>query len=341
MMVLIGVDPHKGSHTAVAIDREEAPLGELRVRSSRSQCEQLLAWAAQFPHRRWAIESASGLGYLVAQQLVAAGEDVLDVPPTLSARVRVLDSTKSSKNDPHDARSAAVVALRHRRLRPVVLDDHRAILRMLANRHHALGSLRTQAVNRLHAQLANLTPGGLPARLSAQRAAELLERIDPHDGVAAERKHQAAALIADVIRLDAEIKAVKARIAIAVEAADTTVTDVYGVGAIVAAIAIAHAGDVTRFASRNHFASYAGTAPIEASSGPKKRHRLNPRGNRQLNHAIHMAAITQIRNPTPGRVYFDRKLAEGKTKKEALRALKRRVSDAIYRALLADATRLK
>jgi transposase len=339
MMVLIGVDPHKGSHTAVAIDRDETALGELRVRSSKTQCAQLLEWATQFPTRRWAIESASGLGYLVAQQLVAAGEDVVDVPPTLSARVRVLDSTKSAKNDPHDARSAAVVALRHRQLRPVVLDDHRAILRMLANRRHALGSLRTQAVNRLHAQLANLVPGGLPAPLSAKRARALLEGVDPADGVAAERKHQACALLDDVIRLDAEIKEVRGRIVVAVEATKTTVTDVYGVGPIVAAIVLAHAGDVTRFASRNHFASYTGTAPIEASSGPKKRHRLNPRGNRQLNHAIHIAAISQIRNDTDGRVFFDRKLAEGKTRKEALRALKRRVSDAIYRALLDDAGR--
>ena len=339
MMVLIGVDPHKGSHTAVAIDRDEECLGELQVRSSKQQCDQLLAWARRFPQRRWAIESASGLGYLLAQQLVAAGEDVLDVPPTLSARVRVLDSTKSAKNDPHDARSAAIVALRHRRLRQVPRDDHGAILRMLANRYHDLGRLRTQAACRLHAQLTNLIPGGLPGRLSAKRASALLEEICPTDGVMAERTHQAMALLGDVRRLDLELRAVKGRIGVAVEAADTTLTDVYGVGPIVAAIVLGHSGEVSRFATRHHFASYAGTAPLEASSGPKQRHRLNPRGNRQLNHAIHMAAVTQISNDTPGRAYYDRKMAEGKTKKEALRALKRRVTDAVYRALVADTTR--
>ena len=137
-LVVIGIDPHKGSHTAVAVDRDETELGGVRVRSSKKQCDMLLEWADRFGERRWAIESASGLGYLLAQQLVAAGEDVVDVPPTLSARVRVLDSTKASKSDPHDARSAAIVALRHRQLRTVTADDHAAILRMLANRHHAL-----------------------------------------------------------------------------------------------------------------------------------------------------------------------------------------------------------
>jgi transposase len=131
-MVLIGIDPHKGSHTVVAIDRDETKLAELRLRSSKQQCVRLLDWAAVFPQRRWAIESASGLGYLVAQQLVAAGEDVVDVPPMLASRVRVLGSGKAQKNDPNDALSTAIAALRGRRLRQVHLDDHVAIIRMLA-----------------------------------------------------------------------------------------------------------------------------------------------------------------------------------------------------------------
>ena len=338
-MVLIGVDPHKSSHTAVAIDGDETALAEIRVRAAKGQCDRLLAWAAPFSQRRWAIESASGLGYLLAQQLVAAGEDVVDVPPMLSARVRVLGSGKSAKNDPNDALSAAIAALRHRRLRPVVADDHRAILRMLADRHHNLTALRTQAVCRLHAMLAALVPGGFGGRLSAKRAAVVLASVRPADGVAAERKHQARDLLADVRRLDAEITAVKERIAVAVEAAKTSVVEVYGVGPIVAAIVVGQSGDVSRFATRHHYASYTGTAPIEASSGPTKRHRLNPRGNRQLNHALHLAAITQIRNDTPGRAYYDRKIAAGKSKKEALRALKRRISDAVYRQLVADLER--
>jgi transposase len=338
-MVMIGVDPHKGSHTAVAIDRDERELDALRLRSSSKQCDVLLDWADRFPQRRWAIESASGLGYLLAQQLVAAGEDVVDVPPTLSARVRVLDSTKASKNDPHDARSAAIVALRHRHLRPVAADDHPAILRMLANRHHALAALRTQAVCRLHAQLANLSPGGLPGKMSPKRARELLATIHPDTGVIAERTQQAVELVDDVVRLDREVREIKRRIAVAVDATGTSLLDIFGAGPVVASIVIGHVVDVHRFPSRSHFANYAGVAPIEASSGPKTRHRLNPRGNRQLNHALHIIAIAQIAHDCEGRVYFERKLAEHKTNKEALRALKRRLADVVYRALVADAAR--
>lgn len=338
-VVTIGVDPHKGSHTAVAVDRDENELDGMRVQSSTKQCDVLLDWADRFPQRRWAIESASGLGYLLAQQLVAAGEDVVDVPPTLSARVRVLDSTKASKNDPHDARAAAIVALRHRQLRSVTADDHPAILRMLANRHHALTRLRTQAVCRLHAQLANLKPGGLPATFTAQRTRELLATVPSETGVVAERKHQALALLDDVVRIDREVRAIKRRMSLAVEATGTSLLDIYGVGPVVASIVMGHVVDVGRFPTRGHFASYAGVAPIEASSGPKKRHRLNPRGNRQLNHALHIIAVAQISHGSAGRVYYDRKLSEHKTKKEAMRALKRRLADVVYRGLVADAHR--
>ena len=155
----------------------------------------------------------------------------------------------------------------------------------------------------------------------------------------AERRRQIADLVADVARLDIEIKDIKLRARLAVKASKTSLVDLHGVGPIVAALVLGHSGDVTRFASRHHYASYNGTAPIEASSGPKKRHRLNPRGNRQLNHAIHMIAISQIRSDTAGRAYYQRKLEEKGSKKEALRALKRRISDAVYRQLLIDADR--
>lgn len=337
MKVLIGVDPHNATHTAVAIDGDETKLRELKVRATKNQCDELLAWAEVFPDRRWAVESAAGLGYLLSQQLVAAGETVVDVPPTLSARVRVLGSGKSSKNDPNDALATAVAALRGRRLREVTADDHAVICRMLGDRHHQLTALRTQAVCRLHAQLGNLIPGGLSGALTPARAVTLLRAVRPVDGVVAERKQQAVDLVGDVRRLDRDVAAIKARVKVAVAASDTSLLDVYGIGPVVAALIIGHAGDVTRFASRHHFASYNGTAPIEASSGPKKRHRLNPRGNRTLNHALHIIAVCQIRYDTPGRAYYLRKIDEGKTKKEALRALKRRVSDAVYRQLVVDA----
>ena len=142
--VMIGVDPHKGSHTAVAIGGDEAQLAKLRVRSSRRQLDQLLEWAARFEQRTWAIESAGGLGYLLAQQLVGAGEQVLDVPATLAARVRVLGTGRSNKNDPNDAHSVAVAALRAPRLASVTRADHAGVLRLLAKRNNDLGGLGTR-----------------------------------------------------------------------------------------------------------------------------------------------------------------------------------------------------
>ena len=336
-MVLIGVDPHKASHTAVAIDGEERPVAQLRVAADRSQLQRLLAWAEPLgDDRMWAEESAGGLGRLLAQQLVAAGETVVDVPATLAARVRLLGSTKAAKNAPNDALSTAIAGLRHRDLRPVAVDDHAAVLRMLADRHKDLVALRTQTACRLHVALRELVAGGAPLRLKADRAATLLRNVRPTNVVEAERKRIAHDLLADVRRLDRDITAIKARIADAVAAANTALLEIHGVGPIVAAIILGHVGDPRRFPTRDRFASYNGTAPIEASSGPRARHRLNPRGNRQLNHALHLIAVTQVGHDTAGRAYYERKLAEGKTKKEALRALKRRISDAVWRELQAD-----
>jgi transposase len=336
---IIGIDPHKGSHTAAVLDEREALIGELRVEADRRQRDRLLAFAAPFEPRTWAIEAAGGLGALLAQQLVAVGETVVDVPPALSARARLLDSGHTDKTDPHDARSAAVVALRHESLQQVRPVDHTAVLRLLADRRQDLIGLRTRTVCRLHALLCLLTPGGMSQRLSADRAAKALRGIRPAEAVAAERKHMALELLADLRRLDSQLVAIGERITDAIAASGTTVTDVFGVGPIVAATILGHTGHIARFPTQGHFARYNATAPIEASSGPKVRHRLNPRGNRRLNHALHIAAVTQIAHDTPGRVYFERKLAEGKTRKEALRALKRRISDAVYRQLLADTRR--
>jgi transposase len=127
--VMIGVDPHKGSHTAVVIGPAEEPLGELRIRASAVQARKLIAWAAAWPERTWAVEGAGGLGHLLAQQLTAAGERVLDVQPKLAARVR-LQAGDTNKNDPNDALSVAIAALRSRSSREVIADDHAAVLKI-------------------------------------------------------------------------------------------------------------------------------------------------------------------------------------------------------------------
>ena len=339
--VMIGIDPHKASHTATAIDPAENELGQLRVRAAAGQVERLLAWAQAWPERTWAIENAGGLGYLLAQQLIAAGERVLDVHPKLAARVRLLATGDINKNDPNDARSVAIAALRSPAVKPVAAEDHKAVMKVWAKRHRDLGSSRTQLVCRLHALLCELVPGGgISKELSVGKANQVLTDIDPEGAVAVARYQLAEAFIDDLRRIDEQIRDTKKRITAAVTASKTTVTEIFGAGPVVAAMAKGDTGDVRRFANRDRFASYNGTAPIEVSSGPKKIYRLSRRGNRQMNHAIHIIAVTQLRFPdTEGRAYLERKLAEGKTGKEALRSLKRRISDQLYARLLEDARR--
>jgi transposase len=334
---MIGIDPHKGSHTAVAIDAAEAQLGTLQVRASAGQAGALIGWAAAWPARTWAVEGAGGLGHLLAQQLVAAGELVLDVQPKLGSRVRLLSSGKSNKNDPNDALSVAIAALRSPGRTVVTADDHAAVLKVWAKRHRDLARLRCQAACRLHATLCQIIPGGVSKAITTTAAAALLEANPPAGPVAAARHQVAAELAADLRRLDGKLAETRKTITAAVRASGSTVTSIFGVGPIIAATVLGDVADITRFPSADRFAAYNGTAPVEVSSGKRKVFRLSRRGNRRLNHAIHMAAVTQIRQRhSDGRAYYDKKRAEGKTGKEALRALKRKISDAIYRQLQAD-----
>ena len=338
--VMIGVDPHKGSHTAVAIGAAEEPLGQVRVRASAVQAERLLAWAVSWPQRTWAVEGAAGLGHLLAQQLVVAGERVLDVQRKLGARVRLLASGDTNKNDPNDARSVAIAALRSQACRPVRPDDHAAVLKVWAKRHRDLGRARTQVVCRLHAVLCELVPGGVSKRITAAHATRVLEQVTASGAVGQARWDLAADFLDDLRRIDAQMREVRKRLTAAVQASGTTLTEIFGVGPVIAAMVIGETGDGGRFAGRDRFAAYNGTAPVEVSSGHRKVHRLSRRGNRRLNHAVHMAAVTQVsQRHSGGRAYYDKKVAEGKTAKEALRALKRQVSDAIYKHLKADAAR--
>jgi len=339
-VVMIGVDPHKGSHTAVAVGADEAVLGQIRVRASAAQAQRLLAWAAAWPERTWAVEGAGGLGHLLAQELVAAGERVLDVQPKLAARVRLLASGSVNKNDPNDARSVAITALRSPSCPPVRPDDHAAVLKIWAKRHHDLSRTRTQVACRLHAVLCELVPGGISKEIYADQAEQVLAGAEQSGAVQQARAELAAELVADLRRADVLLRETKKKLAAAVRVSGTSLTEIFGIGPVIAATVIGDVPDASRFASRDRFAAYNGTAPIEVSSGSRVIHRLSRRGNRRLNHVIHMAAITQIRHKhSDGRVYYDKKIAEGKTPKEALRALKRQISDAVYKRLKADAAR--
>ena len=339
-VVMIGVDPHKASHTAVAINAAEQPLGQLRVRASAVQAERLLGWAQGWPERAWAVEGAGGIGHLLAQQLLSAGEQVLDVPPKLAARVRLLATGNVNKNDPNDARSVAVAALRSAQVREARRDDHATVLKVWSKRYRDLGRTRTQVACRLHQVLCELVPGGVSGEITAGRAGQVLASLTPAGAVQAARCELAAELTEDLRGVGIRIRETRKKLTEAVRAAGTCLTGLFGVGPVIAAAVIGDVRAVSRFASRDNFASYNGTAPVEVSSAGRKVYRLSRRGNRRLNHAIHMAAVTQIRyRHTKGRAYYDKKLAEGKTPKEALRALKRQISDAIFACRQEDARR--
>ena len=339
MTVVIGIDPHKASHTAAAVGADLGEVGAIRVRAANSTPQELLRWAQTWPQRRWAIEGARGLGQLLAQQLVAAGEHVVDVPSTLATRVRALETGHGRKTDRADARSVAIVAARRPDLARVTPDDHHQVLRLVSDRRGELTRERRRAVNRLHRHLRDLIAGGAPTHLSANTAAGLLAKVRPSDAVTAERKQMAKELLADVRRLDRALADNRRRCAAAVAACGTTLTDIAGISDVLAAKILGHIGDIARFPSADHLASYAGTAPIEASSGDVVRHRLSRHGNRQLNNAIHLAAHTQTIRPGPGRDYYQRRLNSGNSRTEALRCLKRQITKTIYRTLTADAAR--
>ncbi len=341
MAVVIGIDPHKQSHQAVAVDGAEGELARLEVRATKTQVDRLVRWAAPFEERTWAIESAGGLGYLLAQQLVDAGEHVVDVPATLASRVRLLGSGRSNKNDPNDARSVAIAALRSPGLATVEAADHRVVLRILAKRNLDLGRERNRTANRLHALIAELVPAGITKEITASAAQRILDGVVPTSAAASARHAMALELLGDVRRLDDQLAESKRRIAQAVTASKTTLVDVFGIGPIIAAMCIGFTGDIRRFSTADRFAAYTGTAPIEVSSGGRRVFRLSRRGNRRLNHAIHMAAVSQLRHKhSPGRAYYDRKIDQGQSPKMAMRSLKRRISDVVYRHLIEDADRL-
>jgi len=337
-VITIGIDPHKSSHTAVALDETGAPLGELRVLADKSTLVRLRAWSADWPQRVWAIEGAGGLGRLLAQQLLGAGETVVDVPSALAARTRVLQSGHGRKTDGIDARSVALVAQHRNDLSRVAPDDHSAVLRLLSDRRDELTAERRRAVNRLHRLLRDLHPGGAPRQLSADRASRLLATIRPDGVVDIERKTMGRQLLADVRRVDRALNDNRRRCAEAVATSGSSLTEIFGISEILAAKILAHTGDITRFANADHYASYTGTAPIEVSSGEQRRHRLSRAGNRSLNHALHMAARVQTMHPGPGRTHYQRKQTEHKTPAEALRSLKRQLAKVVYRHLRDDHT---
>jgi transposase len=339
--VVIGMDPHKRSATIEVLDEREKVLSTGRFGTDREGYRNMLAAGRRWPQRVWAVEGCQGVGRHLAQRLVADNEPVLDVPAKLSARARVFSTGQGRKTDATDAHSIAVVALRTPGLRVVKVDDATVALRLLVDRRDELGGARTLTVNRLHRLLGDLIPGGAKRFLSATQAKVLLGTVRPRDVVGKTRRKLAAELIVELDGIDRKIKVASKELRELIAATDSTLLEVNGIGPSGAARLLGDIGDVSRFPTRGHFASWNGTAPIDASSGEQNRHRLSRAGNRRINRVLHIMAIVQLRNDTEGRAYYRRKLAAGKTPMEAIRALKRRLSDIVYHQLVSDQKRLR
>jgi transposase len=310
--VVIGMDPHKRSATIEVMDGDETILGGGRYATDIAGYQAMVRFAKRFPDRTWAIEGCNGIGKHIANRLLADGEKIVDVPPKLSARTRVFATGQGRKTDETDAHSVALVGTRMRGLRPVVDDEQLAVLRILVDRRRSLGDDHCRMISQLHQLLLELIPGGAKTSLSAAQAKVLLARVRPRDAAGKTRRRVAAELIADLQHVYDRSKAADKELKALLAQTGTTLTQLHGIGPSGAARLLVEVGDITRFPTRAHFASWTGTAPIDASSGDHVRHRLSRGGNRRINRVQHIMAIVQLRNATECRAYYDRKKAAGK-----------------------------
>jgi transposase len=266
MPVMIGVDPHKASHTAAALDEHGRLLGQQRIPATLDGYRLLCQWAGRWPHRCWAVEGAHGIGRALAQRLVSDGEQVVDVPAKLATRVRVLSVGHGRKSDGDDAVSVAITARSDPQLRQVGVEDQATVLHLLTKRRQDLVAIRTQTINRLHRLLMDLIPSGARRNLTTKRAAALLASVTPAGTPAVTRWQLATELVADVRQLEQRIAEVEARIKAEVLQSKTSLVQLFGVGPVLAATFLGEVGDIRRFPSKHHFAAHTGTAPLEAST---------------------------------------------------------------------------
>lgn len=336
MTVIIGMDPHKRSATIEVIDSAGHVLAVGRYATDTTGYAEMLTAGQRFADRVWAVEGCNGIGRHLAHRLVHDGETVVDVPAKLSAQVRVFATGNGRKTDPVDAHSVALAALHAPNLRRVQLDAELVALGLLADRRDELGRARTETLNRIHRILLDLIPGGAKKFLSAPQARELITGLRPSDPVGRVQLRLVIELIEELESIDRKTKAADKELRQLVTDRGSTLMDLHGIGPSSAARLLADTGDIHRFATRDRFASWNGTAPLDASSGDQQRHRLSRAGNRRINRVLHIMAVAQLRHPTTGRAYYDARRAGGKTSMEAMRALKRRLSNVVYVRMLND-----
>ncbi len=338
MELVIGMDVHKDTVAVSLIDGTGREQAATTVENTVAGHERLITWLSErAPTARCGMELSGGIARGLATALGAAGHLVVAVSPRLSSReARRLRSR--GKADPSDALAVARVTAREPALPAVRTGDAEEDLKLLVDHRDQLWSERTRVANRLHADLSIAYPGyqrtvgrALTSRSSLARAEELLAAD------ASTRAELARRRIRRLRDLDGELRELERRLTVQVGSLPTTLTTIVGISTLTAARILGEVGDVRRFPSQAAFASANGTAPLPASSGRTERHRLNRGGNRRLNRALYVIALTQTRHEPRAIAYLQRKRTEGKTRREAMRCLKRRLSDVVYRQLVADA----
>ena len=333
-MVILGADLHKRWHTVVAVDAVGRKLDERTVRATPEGHLELRRWAERWTERRWALEDCRHLSRRLESELVRAGESVVRVPPSLMAEVR-RSVREPGKSDPIDALAVARAALREPGLPMARLDGPERDLRLLVDHREDLVTERTRVIQRLRWHLLDLGIEEPPARALDRRHAldDLARRLDRVEGtvarIARDQVVRIRALTADIDALEREVDALVASLA-------PTLLELPGSGPLTAAKLIGEVAGIDRFRSAASFARHNGSAPVPVWSGNISRFRLSRTGNRQINLALHRIAITQMRIDQRGRDYLAKRLAAGDTKTEAIRALRRRISDEVFRRMRHD-----
>lgn len=335
-MVTLGVDAHKRTHTIVAVDQHGRQIAERTIGTTTKDHLGLLRWAAQLgDDRAWAVEDCRHLSRRLERDLLAAGESIVRVPPKLMAGTR--NSARTfGKSDPIDALAVARAALREPDLPVVRLDGPERNARLLTDHRESLVAERTRVICRLRWHLHELDPSWEPNARALDRASAY-DAIDEHiaglDGIIA---RLARTLVARCRQITLEIDQLTAEISELVERLAPSLIAVPGCGPLTAVKILGETAGVERFKSKDAYARHNGTAPLPVWSSNKARHRLSRTGNRQLNAALHRIAMTQARCHPPARAMMARRKESGDSGREALRILKRRLSDVIYTALRAD-----
>jgi len=338
-VVTVGIDAHKASLAVALIDELGRELAHEQFANDPDGHRGLHAWVERLApgERRFGIEGTGWLARGIACLLLERGEQVVDVRGTLTDRQRKRMHGQG-KSDPRDAVAIARVTAREEgKLAPVRIDSALRDLKLLCSYRWQLVGERNRAANRLHVDLVSLRPGyqrripNLDSKVRLERAQRLLAGDQSVQAALARRR------IEKLCRLDGEIKELEQEIAQSVKTLGSGLPQLVGLSYLSAARIIGEVGDIGRIQTKDRFARMNGTAPVPASSGERNRHRLNKGGNRRLNHAIHMMALTQARMDPRARAYVERRRAEGRTQRDAVRALKRHLSDVVYQQLRHDA----